>query len=77
MSKALRFMGGFLLGATVGAGVILLFAPGSGEETRQAIQDRVQEILDESRSAAEARRLELTTQFETLKQPIARTEEST
>ena len=77
MSKALRFIGGFLFGATVGAGVILLFAPGSGEETRQAIQDRVQEILDESRSAAEARRLELTTQFEMLKQPIARAEEST
>ena len=77
MNKALRFMGGFLLGAMAGAGTILLFAPSSGEETRQAIRDRVQEILDESRSAAEARRLELTTQFDALKQPAVRTEKST
>ena len=76
MSKALQFMGGFFLGAAVGAGVILLFAPSSGEETRHVIQDRVQEILDESRNAAEARRLELRTQFEALKEPVARAEES-
>jgi gas vesicle protein len=70
MDKVLRFTGGFLLGAALGAGAVLLLAPRSGAETKQMIQARVQNILDEGRDAAEARRQELTAQFETLKQPL-------
>jgi gas vesicle protein len=60
-----------LLGAALAAGLVLLFAPQSGDEIRQKIQDRVQAILAEGHQAAEERRLELTAQFESLKQPIS------
>lgn len=37
----------FLLGAAVGAGVALLLAPQSGEETRKQIADRTRRIGDD------------------------------
>ena len=43
--------GSFLLGALVGAGLALLFAPQSGEETQAEIRDRAQKL----RIAAEER----------------------
>ena len=67
--KLVRFVAGMLLGAAVSASLVLLFAPRSGAETRQLIQESIQEVLDEGRRAAEARRLELMTQFQSLKQP--------
>lgn len=69
MSKSLRFMEGLVLGAALSAALVLLFTPQSGDQTRQMIRDRVQEIADEGRRAAEERRLELTAQFERLKEP--------
>jgi gas vesicle protein len=69
MSRGVSFGAGLMLGALFGVGLVLLFAPQGGAETRQAIQDRVQEILDEGRQAADARRLELTARLEELKQP--------
>mgnify|MGYP001816775878 CR=1 FL=1 len=69
MSKVFRSMGGMLLGATVAAGLVLLFAPLSGADTQLMIKERIEAILMEGRQAAEVRRLELHTQFETLKQP--------
>ena len=69
MDKILRIFSGLLVGAVVGAGLALLFAPRSGAETRQLIQERIDDILAEGRQAAEARRLELMTQFEMLKRP--------
>jgi gas vesicle protein len=69
MSRVVRIMAGLLLGAVVSASLVLLFAPRSGAEMRRLIQERVQAILAEGREAAESRRLELTAQFETLKQP--------
>ncbi len=67
MIKSWRMFGGLLLGALVGVSLVLLFAPRSGPETRRMIRERIQEILDEGRQAAETRRLELTAQFEALK----------
>ena len=69
MYKLLDGVGGFLLGLVIGAGVVLLFLPRSGAETRQLIQGRVDAVLEEGRQAAEARRRELTARFEALKQP--------
>jgi len=69
MGRIARIMAGLLLGAAVAAGLVLLFAPRSGADVRQQIQERVQAILDEGREAADSRRLELTAQFESLKQP--------
>ena len=69
MSRVFRVMGGMLLGTTMAAGLVLLFTPQSGDDTRRMIEERIQAILDEGRQAAEMRRLELQTEFETLKQP--------
>ena len=41
-------IGSFLLGLAVGAGVALLFAPRSGEETRRDIQRRAREVGDQA-----------------------------
>jgi len=72
MMRMLRIAAGFLLGAMIGAAVVLLFAPRSGADTQQLIRERVQAVLDEGRQAAEARRQELRAQFEARKQPAPR-----
>ncbi len=50
------FLGGFLLGALVGAGLGLLLAPRAGEETRQIIAEKSDDLLshaDQWRSQAD------------------------
>ncbi len=69
MGKVLRILGGVLLGATVAIGLVLLFTPQSGAETRRMLEERFEELMAEGRRAAEAKRLELQAQFETLKRP--------
>ena len=69
MNRLFRFLAGLLLGGMLGIGLVLLFAPRSGAELRDAIQERIDAILEEGREAAEVRRVELQTQFEALKQP--------
>jgi gas vesicle protein len=69
MGKVLRIMAGLLLGAVVGAGLVLLFAPRSGADTKRLIQERVDAVLAEGRQAAETRRLELTARLDALKEP--------
>lgn len=72
MGRVLRMMMGLVFGAAVAAGLVLLFTPQTGEETRRMIEERVEAILAEGRQAAETRRLELQSQFETLKQPSSK-----
>jgi gas vesicle protein len=69
MNRTVQFFNGLLLGALVGVALVLLLAPQSGEDTRQMIRDRVEAIQAEGERAAEAKRLELKTRFEELKQP--------
>jgi gas vesicle protein len=69
MGKIVQFLTGLLLGALVGAGLVLLLAPQSGDDTRQIIRERVETIRAEGEEAAAAKRLELKTRFEELKQP--------
>jgi gas vesicle protein len=71
MSRVFRILAGLLVGAAVAASLILLFAPQSGAETRRRIQECIDDILADGRQAAEARRLELTAQFDELKLPRA------
>lgn len=68
MGTLLRFVGGLVLGAAVGASLVLLTAPRSGVDMRRELQERVQGVLDEGRQAAEARRQELSERFASLKQ---------
>ena len=70
MGRVFRILAGVLLGAAVTGGLVLLFTPQSGEDTRRMIEERIEAILAEGREAAETRRLELQSQFETLKQPV-------
>ena len=69
MGRVFGFAVGMLLGATTGAGLVLLFTPQSGVDAQQMIKERIDAILSEGRQAAEMRRLELQTEFESLKQP--------
>ena len=68
MERVFRIAVGMFVGATLAAGLVLLFTPQSGVDTQQMIRERLDAILSEGRQAAEMRRLELQTQFETLKQ---------
>jgi len=43
----------FVVGAVTGAAVALLFAPASGEETREYLSERAQEGRDQARQAME------------------------
>lgn len=45
-------VGSFLLGAMVGAGIALLLAPQSGEETRRDIKRRARQVSDAAKDAA-------------------------
>jgi gas vesicle protein len=47
------FFSGLLLGGLAGAITALLFAPHSGEETRQQLQQRARDLSDQTTSMAE------------------------
>ena len=46
------FLAGFMIGGLIGAGVALLMAPQSGEETRAYIKDKSIELRDQAVDAA-------------------------
>lgn len=59
------FLAGFVIGGLIGAGVALLMAPQSGEETRALIADKSIELRDqvvESASDVQARATDLASQ---------------
>jgi gas vesicle protein len=72
VDRTVKFFAGVLVGAVVGAAVVLVFAPQSGEDLRTGIRTRIDEIMEEGRQAAETKRLELTARLEELKQPQPR-----
>jgi len=48
-----NFFAGFLLGGIIGAGIALLFAPASGEETREQISRRATKIYEDGKEGTE------------------------
>lgn len=59
MGKLLSLAIGIGLGAALGAALVLLFAPISGEKLVKNLKDGYTDALEEARTAAEDRRREL------------------
>ena len=76
MRKLLSFLMGFLLGALAGAVIAMLLAPEAGDQTRQQVKGRMDQVIAEGKRAAAERRTELESQLEQLKQgqPLQRSE---
>jgi gas vesicle protein len=69
MRRLLSFLSGGVTGALVGAILAILFAPSSGEQLRQKMQDRVSQARDQVGQAAAVRRAELEEQLAALRAP--------
>ena len=69
MRRVLGFFIGTTLGGLVGATLALLFAPASGQELRNQINDRSQAFAADIRQAANTKRIELQERLEVLRAP--------
>ena len=69
MKRAINFIVGFTIGGLMGATIMLLIAPSSGDQLRAQIQSRLASIQDEVKAAAASRRVELEQQLEILRKP--------
>ncbi|MCB2213760.1 YtxH domain-containing protein [bacterium] len=58
---------GAVIGGIVGSAAVLLFAPASGEQTRQEIGNYFENLKDEVQRAADEKRAELENQLEQLR----------
>ena len=67
MRKAVRFVMGAIMGGILGGAIVLLLAPGSGNETRTAIQQRLIEIKQQMRKAIDERQAFLEEELEKFK----------
>ena len=69
MRRMFGFLIGILVGALVGSTIALLMAPESGERLRGQLRDRGQGFFNQVKSAADARRIELSNRLESLRAP--------
>ena len=67
MSKLFGFLAGAMCGAIVGAVASLLLTPKSGGALRQQATGLFNDLMEEGRKAAAARRHELMDEFEAMK----------
>lgn len=72
MRRILSFLIGVLVGALVGSTITLLMTPESGDQLRAQLQERGQNFVDQIRSAADSRRIELRGRLESLRAPRER-----
>lgn len=64
MGKIFRFLGGATLGAAIGAGAAVLFAPQSGKELQGRIMGRRDEAIAAGKAEAAARERELRAEWQ-------------
>ena len=69
MRRIFGFMIGAFVGALVGSTIALLLAPESGDELRSQIRLRSDDFVNQVRSAADSRRIELRGRLEALRAP--------
>ena len=69
MQKFMNFFAGLIVGGLIGATVVILVTPASGEEIRSQIQDRSIQLKDEIKAVADARRAELERELAALRAP--------
>ncbi len=74
MRRVASFLYGSMIGGLIGATIALLLAPSSGQELRDLMQDRAQNIQIEVKNAAESRRAELQQQLDVMRSPRKPTE---
>ena len=63
----LNFLAGFLGGVVMGAMVVLLTTPQSGSDLQNEVRSRFDDIMEEGRKAAAARRAELEARLASLR----------
>ena len=71
MRRMFGFMIGIVAGALIGSTIALLLTPETGEKLRKEIRARGEVLVNDVRHAAEARRIELTEQLESMRAPRA------
>jgi gas vesicle protein len=69
MGKVTGFLAGLMSGAIVGSVAALLLAPMSGRELQSRTRERFDNLMDDARTAAETKRVQLEAQLEKLKAP--------
>jgi gas vesicle protein len=69
MSKVTGFLAGMMSGAIVGSVAALLLAPMSGRDLQSRAREEFDDLLDDAKSAAETKRVQLEAQLEALKAP--------
>ncbi len=69
MRRMFGFLIGVMVGSLVGSTIALLIAPESGEQIRSGLRQRGQGFVDQVRSAAQSRQIELQERLETMREP--------
>jgi gas vesicle protein len=67
MKKISRFIFGALIGAFIGSSIVILLAPESGEETREALSSRINNLTKQISIAVAERKAELLKEIENYK----------
>ncbi|RLI95978.1 MAG: hypothetical protein DRP00_06035 [Candidatus Aenigmatarchaeota archaeon] len=54
MDEAKGFMKGFIFGGLLGAGLLLFYAPRSGEETRKIVREEIEKVIAKGKGFSES-----------------------
>ncbi len=65
MKDFFSFLSGALIGAAIGAGIVIFTTPKTGDETRQDLQNRWHEAIEQGKQAARQREQQLWADFNT------------